>query len=62
MEILEKLGVLQSKIKGTEVGATGHKSSSQQLQDDVGVCLLKLGRFVDVSSHLRIIPECNFVA
>jgi hypothetical protein len=46
MEILEKLGVLQSKIKGPEFEATGHKNSSQHLQDDVGICLLKLGRFV----------------
>jgi hypothetical protein len=46
MEILEKLGALQSKIKGTEFGVSGHKYSPQQLQDDVGICLLKLGRSV----------------
>jgi len=45
-EILEKLELLQSKLKGSEVGGAALAVSHhhKQLQDDVGICLLKLGR------------------
>ena len=45
-EILEKLELLQSKLKGADVGGAGLVVSQhhKQLQDDVGICLLKLGR------------------
>ena len=46
MEILEKLGLLQSTLNAPENVAAGQTHPSQQLQDDVGICLLKLGRSV----------------
>jgi hypothetical protein len=47
VELLEKLDLLQSKMI-QEVGVSQPNSIQKQLQDDVGICLLKLGRLVIV--------------
>ena len=48
VEILEKLDLLQAKLRVGETAVPAANPIHRQLHDDVGICLLKLGRFVIV--------------
>jgi hypothetical protein len=62
VELLEKLDLLQSKMM-QEVGVAQPNSIQRQLQDDVGICLLKLGRLVIACcTSRRLLRPCLTVS
>lgn len=50
MEILDKLDQLQSIPRGVAGERMQQNDSHKKLRDDVGVCLLKLGRLVNFAT------------